>query len=158
MIALANIQGFPKSVRIVKTDDFSSVFSLRKRIHGQFLVLHYATLHNDSGLSVEDNNLTLPKETIRFAVVNAKKVTKLAVERNYMKRVLRELFRQELQHLKTQALGEFTLDIIVRTQKTFKKQDYTAVKAEFLSLLQRLIKRVNQHAVIEENGHVKAVD
>lgn len=157
-MALANNQGFPKSVRIVKTDDFSSVFSLRKRIHGQFLVLHYATLQNDGSLRVGNKNLALPKETIRFAVVNAKKVTKLAVERNYMKRVLRELFRQELPHLKTQVLGEVALDIIVRTQKTFKKQDYKAIKIEFLSLLQRLNKRVNQHAVIEENGHVKAVD
>ena len=142
MISLGVNQGFPRKVRIVKTDDFSSVFSLRKRIHGQYLVLHYQVHNHESVLANQ--------ASVRFAVVAAKKVSKLSVERNYMKRVMRELFRQQRPQLEAQLPLGLGLDMIVRTQKTFTKQKFLAVKEEYLNLLQRILKRLNQTALNTE--------
>ncbi len=137
MLALGQVnQGFPRQVRIIKTDDFSSVFSFRKRITGDFLVIHY-----------QPNQLN----TLRLGVVVAKKFTRLSVERNYMKRVLRELFRLQLPLFRVQGAEEpemiptiafnSGLDIIIRTQKTFTQHDFIVVKQEFNELFNRLHKQ-----------------
>lgn len=137
MLALGQVnQGFPRQVRIIKTDDFSSVFSFRKRITGDFLVIHY-----------QPNQLN----TLRLGVVVAKKFTRLSVERNYMKRVLRELFRLQLPLFRVQGAEEpemiptiafnSGLDIIIRTQKTFTQHDFIVVKQEFNQLFNRLHKQ-----------------
>ena len=105
--------GYPRRVRIIKTDDFSSVFNFRKRISGHFLVIHYQK--NQLGWA-------------RLGLVTAKKITSLSVDRNYMKRVLRELFRRQQRRLKS-------LDLIIRVQKTFDSADFPAVEKEFVGLL-----------------------
>ncbi|WP_137719551.1 ribonuclease P protein component [Methylobacillus flagellatus] len=108
--------GFPRQARITKTDDFSSVFSLRKRLTGHFLAIHYA--HATGGEA-------------RIGLVVGKKTARRAVSRNYMKRVLRELFR------KTRcALPAF--ELVVRAQKPFSDTDYAVVEQEFAALLARL--------------------
>ena len=66
---------FPSELRLLKTDDFSSVFNFRKRISATTLVIHYR------------NN---PQPHPRLGLVVSKKVAKLSVDRNYMRRVLRE--------------------------------------------------------------------
>ena len=60
----------------------------------------------------------------RLGLVVAKKVTRSAVERNYMKRVLRELFR-----LNRHRLGN--IDLVIRPQKTFGPGLYQEVSQEF---------------------------
>ena len=60
----------------------------------------------------------------RLGLVVAKKVTRSAVERNYMKRVLRELFR-----LNRHRLGH--VDLVIRPQKTFGPSLYREVCSEF---------------------------
>jgi ribonuclease P protein component len=111
-----NNQGFPRQARIIKTDDFSSVFSFRKRVSGHFLAIHYQ--YNQRGRA-------------RLGMVVAKKVAKRSVDRNYMRRVLREFFRaQQFQ------IG--SLDLVVRVLKTFKHQDVEKVDQEFSELLFRL--------------------
>lgn len=131
-MALGANQGFPRQVRILKTDDFSSVFSLRKRIHGQFLVMHYAERY-------EPNK----EASLRFAIVAAKKVSKLAVERNYIKRVMRELFRQSRLATTAQLPKGVMVDMIVRSQKNFTSHDFVAVQAEYADLMRRMLKRIN---------------
>ncbi|NOT68624.1 MAG: ribonuclease P protein component [Methylophilaceae bacterium] len=107
---------FSKQSRIIKTDDFSSVFNFRKRITGKFLVIHYAY-----------NQLNLT----RLGLVVAKKTTRLSVNRNYMKRVLRELFRSRENDL-------LSVDLVVRPQKTFTPVNYLEIKKEFAELLVNL--------------------
>ena len=70
---------FPRTRRIVKTDEFSSVFSLRPAFRTAHFVLY-----------VRPN--TLP--VARLGVVAAKRLAPRAVTRNTVKRVTRELFRQ----------------------------------------------------------------
>ncbi|MES2833044.1 MAG: ribonuclease P protein component [Pseudomonadota bacterium] len=70
---------FPRGRRIVKTDEFSSVFNLRPV---------YRTTH--FMLYVRPNGLP----AARLGVVAAKRLAPRAVTRNTVKRMTRELFRQ----------------------------------------------------------------
>jgi ribonuclease P protein component len=111
---------FTRQAKIVKTDDFSSVFNLRKRIASQHLVVRYRL-----------NEVNMP----RLGLIVSKKTAKLAVQRNYMRRVLRELFRLN-------QLGLPALDMVVQVQKTFEKSDFFVIKQEYESLLQKLSTKV----------------
>lgn len=102
--------------KLNKTDEFSSVFNFRKRISGQFLAIHYRS-----------NALTWP----RLGLVVGKKTARLSVQRNYMRRVLRELFRT-----RQQQLGH--VDLVIRPQKLFEHKDYPAILQEFGDLMLRL--------------------
>ncbi|CAN4277009.1 RnpA RNase P protein component [Methylophilaceae bacterium] len=109
----------PKHAKLLKTDDFSSVFNLRKRIANTYLVIRF-----------KPNVLNRP----RLGLVVGKKTAKLAVDRNYMKRVLRELFRLNQHHLPS-------LDLVVQVQKKFQKTEFYQIKQEFEKLAQKLIEK-----------------
>ncbi|PKO46685.1 MAG: ribonuclease P protein component [Betaproteobacteria bacterium HGW-Betaproteobacteria-22] len=113
---------FAKQAKLIKTDEFSSVFNFRKRIFAHYLVVHY-----------QPNTLT----HARLGLVVGKKIDKRAVGRNYMRRVLRELFR-------TQLLGIKPVDLVIRAQKKFSKKDFLSIKKEFDSL----ILKINQHTEV----------
>ncbi|PKO92781.1 MAG: ribonuclease P protein component [Betaproteobacteria bacterium HGW-Betaproteobacteria-1] len=127
-------QSFPRQARIIKTDDFSSVFSFRKRISGQFLAIHYQA--SQSGRA-------------RLGMVVAKKVAKRSVDRNYMRRVLRELFRKQQMQIAA-------LDLVIRVMKPFNHQDFTQLEQEFTELLFRLKRAAAKDAAVaqSESHHV----
>jgi ribonuclease P protein component len=110
-----------KLVMIRKTDEFSSVFSFRKRFSTDFLVVHYK-----------------PSATVeaRVGFVVAKKVAKLAVDRNYMRRVLRELSRHELHRLSH-------VDIVIQVKKPFKNSDFLHLKQGLITLFVKIQEKVN---------------
>ncbi len=95
---------------------FHPFFNFRKRISGRFLVIHY-----------QQSQLGWP----RLGLAVTKKTTPLSADRNYMKRVLRELFRVQQKQMKN-------FDLIVRAQKTFDSTDFVAVQKEFVELLAEL--------------------
>ena len=107
----------PKEAKLIKTDDFSSVFNLRKRIATPYLVMRY-----------KPNELNRP----RLGLIVAKKTAKLAVERNYMRRVLRELFRLNQHDLPA-------VDLVIQVQKIFEKAQFDVIKQEFAQLTVKLI-------------------
>ena len=109
-----------RQAKIVKTDDFSSVFNLRKRIASQHLVMRYRL-----------NVANVP----RLGLIVSKKTAKLAVQRNYMRRVLRDLFRLNQQQLPI-------IDLVIQVQKPFKKPEFTLIKQEFEILLLKLSVKV----------------
>jgi ribonuclease P protein component len=110
-----------KKAKMIKTDDFSSVFNFRKRISTQYLAMHYQpNMH----------------QRARLGLVVGKKTAKLAVSRNYMRRVLRELFRQKQHEI-------CHVDLIIRVQKKFSKIDFMQIKQEFYLLIVKLNQRVN---------------
>jgi ribonuclease P protein component len=112
---------FVKQAKMIKTDDFSSVFNFRKRISMQYLAIHYQpNLH----------------QRARLGLVVGKKIAKLAVSRNYMRRVLREFFR-------TQQHDICHVDLIVRVQKKFTKVDFIQIKQEFDSLIGKINQRIS---------------
>ncbi len=105
-----------RQAKLVKTDDFSSVFNLRKRIISPHLVMRYRL-----------NEAHLP----RLGLIVSKKTAKLAVQRNYMRRVLRELFRLNQHNCPI-------IDLIIQVQKPFKNTEFTLIKQEFEILLAKL--------------------
>ncbi len=105
---------------MIKTDDFSSVFNFRKRINTPYLAMHYQPNAH---------------QRARLGLVVSKKIAKLAVSRNYMRRVLRELFRlkqHEICHV----------DLIIRVQKKYSNRDFKQIKQEFDMLIVKLNQRV----------------
>jgi ribonuclease P protein component len=63
----------------------------------------------------------------RLGVVVSKRVARQAVARNYMKRVVREVFRLGQQEIAS-------LDIVARVHKPFEKKDFAAVREDLLNL------------------------
>lgn len=112
----------PKQAKLLKTDEFSSVFNLRKRIAGPYLVMRFGI-----------NTLNRP----RLGLVVSKKIAKSAVERNYMRRVLRELFRLNQHHLPP-------VDLIVQVQKKFEKPGFGVIQQEF----QHLTRKISEKSVL----------
>lgn len=119
-------QEIQKLVMLRKTDEFSSVFSFKKRFSSIYLVTHYSP-----------NALALS----RTGFVVAKKVAKLAVDRNYMRRVLRELCRQELHALSN-------VDVVIQVQKPFKNSDFLIVKQEVADLFAKIHKKTATEQII----------
>ena len=116
MIILTSLR-FSKQAKLLKTDEFSSVFNFRKRISAHYLVMHY-----------QPNS----QEQVRLGLVVGKKTCKLAVDRNYMRRVLREFFRIQQHQIAH-------VDLVVRVQKKFDRVNFSQIKQEFDSLLLKLI-------------------
>lgn len=107
---------FKRQAKLLKTDEFSSVFNFRRRISGRYLALHYR--YNDLDYA-------------RLGLVVGKKIARRSVDRNYMKRVLRELFRLN-QH---QLAG---LDLVARPQILFSHAQYAEIAQEFMELHTKL--------------------
>jgi ribonuclease P protein component len=120
-----------KQAKMIKTDEFSSVFNFRKRISMQYLVIHY---------------LPNKQQRARLGLVVGKKTAKLAVSRNYMRRVLREFFRVQQHEI-------CHVDLIIRVQKKFSKVDFIQIKQEFNTLIAKLNQRVNAQANTSTNDN-----
>ena len=78
------VQGFCRAYRLLKTDEFSSVFAYRRSLRGRFYTLYY-----------RPNEL----DTARLGVTVAKKLVKRANGRNLIKRITREVFRRQRENL-----------------------------------------------------------
>jgi len=107
---------FYKQAKLTKTDEFSSVFNFRKRLSSEFIVIHF-----------KPNVLN----QARLGLVVSKKVAKSAVSRNYMRRVLREMFR-------TNQVLINPCDLIIRVQKKFNPLDFKQLESEFEKLILKL--------------------
>lgn len=88
-------RGFAKSKRLRKPSEFSKVYQNNQtRVKGQyFLVLAFFRFQVVANEGVNDTIPTL-SEGGRVGAVVSKKVSKLAVQRNRIKRLIREQFRQ----------------------------------------------------------------
>ena len=111
-------QAFARRYRLTKTDEFSSVFGFRKAIRGKLLMLHYQprAAGNDDA---------------RLGLVVGKKLLKRAVDRNKVKRVVRERFRRRRADLPP-------YDLIVRLAVKPQPLDAVQVADDFVALLDRL--------------------
>ena len=107
-----------KLTKLSKTDEFSSVFNFRKRLSFQHLSFHY-----------QPNTLSL----FRLGLVVGKKTQKLAVKRNFMRRVLRELMRKKQEQL-------LNFDIVIRIQKSFYRDDLAKIESEVNQMIAKLKK------------------
>lgn len=104
---------FGKKYRLLKTDDFSSVFALRCQKSRTWIQVFQAR-----------NSLGFP----RLGLIVAKKVAKRANRRNYMKRLIREWFRLHKHELPP-------VDIIIRVRQPFRHAEYAGVVRTLQQLL-----------------------
>ena len=81
----------------------------------------------------------------RLGLIMSKKTAKLATQRNYMRRVMRELFRLNQHKLPT-------IDLVIQIQKAFEKTDFIEIKNEFEFLMKILESKTN--AVLTPNQQV----
>jgi ribonuclease P protein component len=109
---------FARRYRLTKTDEFSSVFGFRKAIRGKLLMLHYQPRAEGSNEA-------------RLGLVVAKKLLKRAVDRNRVKRVVREQFR-------VQRASIPPYDLVVRLAVKVRPLDGKEIASDFLALLDKL--------------------
>ncbi|WP_338847077.1 ribonuclease P protein component [Massilia sp. W12] len=117
-------QAFPREHRLLKTDEFSSVFRLRPACKSAHFVLY-------------TQDKALPHA--RLGLVVAKRFAPRAVTRNTIKRAARELFR---------TLDLPPLDCLLRLSKPVNSKSgpacNDALKAELRAELARLFQRVEK--------------
>jgi len=124
--------GFPKSHRLLKPSDYSKVFDdvALKVPHRNFLIL---ATPNDRGHA-------------RIGLIFSKKNLRLAVQRNRIKRQVRETFRLQ-QDLPS-------LDIIVLGRQGLTQLDNSAVRSSLNDLWRRVKKKHRQ--VLSEDSDAKS--
>ena len=105
---------FGKAYRLLTTEEFSSVFALRKQRSRSFLAV----------LQSENNTLG----HARLGLVVGKKAAKRANKRNYMKRVIREWFRLHQSALPAK-------DFVVRVRVVFEREQYHEVCKQLAELM-----------------------
>jgi ribonuclease P protein component len=120
-----------KRVKLTKTDEFSSVFDFRRRISSEHLVLHF-----------KPNNLA----RARLGLVASKKVSKTAVSRNYMRRVLRSFFYAHQSSL-------CPCDLIVQARKKFGRADFKNVQDQFDKLVKKLLVQYEREFKLQLTNH-----
>ncbi|NMM27502.1 MAG: ribonuclease P protein component [Glaciimonas sp.] len=119
---------FSRVRRIVKTDDFSSVFRLRPA----YRTAHFVLYARPAGLP-----------NARLGIVVAKRFAPRAVTRNTIKRMTRELFRQ------TELLS---LDCIVRLSKPINTKSDPATTVQLKVLLRTELTRLLASQKLPENS------
>ena len=112
--------GFPKIHRLTKTDEFSSVFSFKKALRSTTFLLHYRPREIEQAGGA------------RLGLVVAKRYLRRSVDRNLIRRVVREVFRKQHSDLPTN-------DFIVRLAvKPALPLDRGALAGEIRRLLEKI--------------------
>lgn len=112
---------FPKTARLLTSGDYSNVFQL---VDARVSSKHFLILARGKSLPAA-----------RLGIIVAKKHVKRAVQRNRIKRILRESFR-----LKHQSLPH--VDIIVLAKKGIDKLDNAECASELEYLWQKLSRKI----------------
>jgi ribonuclease P protein component len=108
--------GFGASLRLHKTDEFSSVFAFRRVVRGRYFALHYCPGQVD---------------TARLGVVVAKKLAKRAVQRNLLKRIGRDVFRHARASLPA-------YDLVLRLSAKVADVSKRSLREDMVALFERL--------------------
>ncbi|NMC63447.1 MAG: ribonuclease P protein component [SAR324 cluster bacterium] len=106
---------FPARARLKTRRDFLQVRECGKRVYSRHLLVVYAPNEKNS----------------RLGIAVTKKTEALAVNRNRVKRVIREIFRLHYHRI----LGNFDFVVIVR--KNVKELSYQGLLREFLDILMK---------------------
>ncbi len=109
-------QAFPRTMRLLKADDYSSVFVLRSSRSNRYFQVWSRPNGLDHG---------------RVGVVAAKKIDKRAVGRNRAKRLVRELFRSH----RVRFAG---FDLVVRAKIKLHRADCAPARLALQALFEHL--------------------
>ncbi len=106
---------FPRSCRLLKTDDYSSVFNFNRRKNGRYLNVYAKPNFSNQA---------------RLGMVVGKKQMRTAVARNFAKRIIREEFRLHRPTLPA-------MDFVVRVTKAINRTEAHVVRDELIYLFQK---------------------
>ncbi len=115
---------FPRSERLRFSQEFSTVYA-GKRLSGELFIVHF--MQGESGL--------------KCAFTVSKKVSKLAVKRNKLKRRLREIYR-----LNRSVLPAGT-QLIIRAKPTAIGASFNEIQAEIIHLFTKITAKVNRDRI-----------
>jgi ribonuclease P protein component len=111
--------GFPRGCRLTRANEFSSVFGFRKTVKSRHFLLHYRPRQGEQ------------MREARLGLVVAKRCLRRSVDRNLVKRLVREAFRIRRSELPS-------CDLIVRlAAKPALPIDRQAMAAEIRKLLEK---------------------
>jgi ribonuclease P protein component len=105
-------------MKLVNSNEFTTVFNHKKRLSSANLFLYYYP--NEIGKN-------------RLGFVVPKRIEKLAVRRNYMRRSLREIFKNVFR-----ATNNQSFDFVVSVKKSFYKGDFFIIKDQVDNLFLKL--------------------
>ena len=133
------LKTFPKEVRLSKAADFSSVFKAKRPFYSPHFVVYLKTSHAQE----TNDGAVMSGASARLGIVIGRRQVPLAVTRNLIKRIVREIFRQYRSQLKE-------MDLIFRVHKKIAEMPLSALKqvcfAEIEDLFSRLPKKEKKHA------------
>jgi len=109
---------FARCHRLTRTDEFSSVFGFRRAIRGKLLTVHYQPRPDG-------------ENEARLGLVIAKKFLRRGVDRNQVKRIVREQFRCLRGDLPA-------VDVVARLTVKSARIDRKLLADEVVALLERL--------------------
>lgn len=115
--------GFPRQRRIRKRGEYNSVFDRGHRVHGRFFTFLLLA-----------NALTAP----RLGIVASRKIGG-AVQRNRAKRLIREMFRQQI----ARATGVPAVDLVVIPRRELIDAGFAAAEQDFRATLRRGLDRLS---------------
>ena len=121
-VTLKKDTSFPRKYRLTKTDEFSSVFSFRKAVKGRHFILHFRVRPKD----LEDQ-----KNGARLGMVVPKRLVRRAVQRNLIRRIVRENFR-------IMRDGLNSVDMVVRLCSKPSGLDRKTFSLEIKSLFEKM--------------------
>lgn len=111
---------FKKSDKLLSTNDFSDVFKNKRFFHTKKTLKIFYHIKNQN--------------TPRIGLIISKKIAKKAVDRNYMKRFLREWFRNNRLFLPT---GDYIFFVVTR----FNRNHFQEVRQELGYFTERINKK-----------------
>jgi len=114
---------FSRHVRLLKADDFSRVFKNPFRSSDRYLTILAISRDVSEGVILDSNN-KCPYLSSRLGLAISKKNARRAVDRNRIKRIIRESFRKNIQKLPA-------IDLVVMAKPVTKNANNQQI---FLSL------------------------
>jgi ribonuclease P protein component len=112
-------QRFPREARLAGEGAFTSVFSYRCVVRSE----HFSVFAKP--------NLS---QSSRLGITVGKRVAARAVDRNYIKRTLREMFRLH-------AVEFYGMDIVVQLRRAYGRGSYISISKELMDAVAKLEKR-----------------
>ena len=111
---------FPKHYRLLKTDEFSSVFGFRRTLRSRHFLLHYRRRESTETPGA------------RLGLVVAKRFLRRSVDRNLVRRLVREHFRLLRARLRS-------CDLVMRLAVRPLPLDRRALAQEIEALLRKMM-------------------
>ena len=114
---------FSKKKRLLSPSDFKFVFTRTKKYSNRFFTI-----------LIRKN---INQNTSRLGLAISKKSIKFSVQRNRIKRIIREAFRKDM------CLNDFNLDIVILAKPSISKFSNAQLKQSLQNLFSKIVKKTD---------------